>query len=235
MTLRELRAYTGSTQVETATRTRMSQPELSRLERRDDFLLSTLRHYVAALGGKLDVVVTLGSSAIHLTDGEAKAPPPDAAAIAAAIDGLAELASWLPPLVTGLPPRARRDGCGGFALVEHVWHLRDVDVLGYAVRLRRALAHDRPRLPNLDGDALAKQRGYLSKPLAPALAVLLASRAKSVAKLRALRPAQLRRRLVVDGAGELSIGELVVRWRTHDLGHKVEIERLAAALRAGPA
>jgi hypothetical protein len=40
--------------------------ELSKIERRDDHLLSTLRRYVAALGGELEVVAVFGNERIAL-------------------------------------------------------------------------------------------------------------------------------------------------------------------------
>ena len=53
MDLAEMRAVKGVTQVELAVRMETRQPNVSKLERRDDVLLSTLRDYVSALGGKL--------------------------------------------------------------------------------------------------------------------------------------------------------------------------------------
>ncbi|HET9553939.1 MAG TPA: XRE family transcriptional regulator [Anaeromyxobacteraceae bacterium] len=46
MNLRELRQAAGETQEQPAKEARMKQSELSRAERRDDHLLSTLRRYV---------------------------------------------------------------------------------------------------------------------------------------------------------------------------------------------
>jgi hypothetical protein len=66
MNLRELRELTGLTQEDVAQATRMRQPELSRVERRDDHLLSTLRLYVEALGGELEVVARIDGKAIKL-------------------------------------------------------------------------------------------------------------------------------------------------------------------------
>ena len=55
MHLRELRERRGKTQAELADLIEMSQGEVSRAERRDDHLVSTLRSIVEALGGKLAV------------------------------------------------------------------------------------------------------------------------------------------------------------------------------------
>ena len=51
--LAALRRQKGLTQVELAERLGMSQSDLSKLERRADVRLSTLRAYIAALGGEL--------------------------------------------------------------------------------------------------------------------------------------------------------------------------------------
>jgi len=54
--LAELRRTVGLTQVELAARLDMSQSDLSKLERRRDVRLSTLRAHAAALGGRLRVI-----------------------------------------------------------------------------------------------------------------------------------------------------------------------------------
>jgi predicted transcriptional regulator len=66
MTLRALRETSGKTQDEMAELTAMSQSQLSRFERRDDYLLSTLRRYVEALGGEIEIVAVLGGKRIKL-------------------------------------------------------------------------------------------------------------------------------------------------------------------------
>jgi len=53
--LGDLRANAGLTQVELAGRLGIRQASLSELERRDDVYLSTLRSYIEALGGELEV------------------------------------------------------------------------------------------------------------------------------------------------------------------------------------
>ena len=66
MDLRELREAAGITQNEMAERLKKAQPEISRLERRDDFHLSTLQQYVSALGGELEVVANFGKRRVRL-------------------------------------------------------------------------------------------------------------------------------------------------------------------------
>lgn len=57
-TLAEARARAGLTQSEVAERMGVSQSDVSKLERRDDLLLSTLRRYVEAVGGRLELRLT---------------------------------------------------------------------------------------------------------------------------------------------------------------------------------
>src|SRR3989442_14319006 len=55
-TLKDLRQAVERTQVELATSLGVGQDTISRIERRSDMLLSTLRRYVEAMGGKLELV-----------------------------------------------------------------------------------------------------------------------------------------------------------------------------------
>ena len=55
-TLKDLRQAMQKTQVELAEVLHIGQEGVSRLEKRSDMLLSTLRSYVEAMGGKLELV-----------------------------------------------------------------------------------------------------------------------------------------------------------------------------------
>jgi len=66
--LRELRQTLDLTQADAARAAEMSQPELSRLESRGDHRVSTLRRYVEALGGKLEVSAVFGGKRVKLTE-----------------------------------------------------------------------------------------------------------------------------------------------------------------------
>ena len=66
MNLRELREITGKTQQELAVAASMGQSDLSRAERREDHLLSTIRRYVEGLGGELEIVARFGDRAVKL-------------------------------------------------------------------------------------------------------------------------------------------------------------------------
>lgn len=55
-TLKDLRQAAQQTQEQLAATLGVGQDTISRLERRSDMLLSTLRHYVEGMGGTLELV-----------------------------------------------------------------------------------------------------------------------------------------------------------------------------------
>ncbi len=61
--LSELRRVAGKAQVEIASILKVKQPSVSKIEKQADMYLSTLRSYVEAVGGELDLVVRLPSHA----------------------------------------------------------------------------------------------------------------------------------------------------------------------------
>jgi DNA-binding transcriptional regulator YiaG len=68
MKLRALRESIGRTQGDVARRVSMTQPQLSRVEGRRDHLTSTLRKYVQALGGRIEVAAVVKGERIILLD-----------------------------------------------------------------------------------------------------------------------------------------------------------------------
>lgn len=68
LTLQELRRGLSMTQVDVARTAEMTQSELSRLESRGDHRISTLRRYVEALGGELEVSAVFGGRRVKLTE-----------------------------------------------------------------------------------------------------------------------------------------------------------------------
>ena len=75
LTLRAVREAVGRTQVDIREASRIDQSDISRLEGRptlDESQVSTIRRYVAALGGRLDLVAVFGNKEIILTGVPAK-------------------------------------------------------------------------------------------------------------------------------------------------------------------
>jgi hypothetical protein len=80
LTLRGIREAAGKTQIEVKDISKMDQGDISRLETRGDFddcQVATLQRYVAALGGRLDLVAVFGAKRITLA-GVAKVNDPPA-------------------------------------------------------------------------------------------------------------------------------------------------------------
>jgi hypothetical protein len=48
----------------------MSQPEVSKLEKRTDCLISTVRRYVEAMGGQLEIVARFPDGAVRINQFE---------------------------------------------------------------------------------------------------------------------------------------------------------------------
>jgi hypothetical protein len=55
--LRQLRQIAGKVQLEIAVSLNIKQPSVSKIEKQTDMYLSTLRRYVEAIGGELELVV----------------------------------------------------------------------------------------------------------------------------------------------------------------------------------
>ena len=69
LSLKAIRQELALTQTEVGRSADMTQSELSRLESRTDHLTSTLRRYVEALGGKLEITAVFGDRRMKLKGG----------------------------------------------------------------------------------------------------------------------------------------------------------------------
>jgi transcriptional regulator with XRE-family HTH domain len=67
--LQELRKRRNVSQVALASRLAVRQPTVSKIERREDVSLSTLRRYVLALGGVLQVTARFPDGAVEIGGG----------------------------------------------------------------------------------------------------------------------------------------------------------------------
>ncbi|MGO4380642.1 helix-turn-helix domain-containing protein [Pseudoduganella sp. RAF53_2] len=72
MKLQELRKSRSVTQVEVAKAMSVEQAAVSKLERREDMYISTLRDYVRALGGELKLVASFPDADIQVRSFEEK-------------------------------------------------------------------------------------------------------------------------------------------------------------------
>jgi predicted transcriptional regulator len=70
-TLRQLREARERSQEEVAKKLHIKQAAVSKLERRTDMYLSTLRNYIEAMGGELEIVARFPNQAVRITQFEA--------------------------------------------------------------------------------------------------------------------------------------------------------------------
>ncbi|MGH9882155.1 MAG: DinB family protein [Pyrinomonadaceae bacterium] len=119
-----------------------------------------------------------------------------------------------------------------FSALENICHLRDIEVEGYALRIRRILREDQPALPDLDGARLAFERDYNGQDVEDALRSFAEARARNVAVLTDLDAAQLERAGDLEGVGTVTLRELLVMLHDHDEGHIEEVRRLKNRLYA---
>jgi hypothetical protein len=143
------------------------------------------------------------------------------------IDVLAKTPDRVRALIDG-----RREECLSFksapevfSLKENVLHLRDIDVEGFEPRVIRILSEIDPRLPDVDGASLARERNYNAQPIAPALEALATSRARSIERLRAIAPSDFERTAELEGVGRITLRVLLERWVQHDVEHLAEMSR----------
>jgi hypothetical protein len=106
-----------------------------------------------------------------------------------------------------------------FAPVEHLWHLADLEVEAYGVRLRRLRDESHPQLPDFAGDAEAQARHYLAKDPFEALRRFREARAANLAAFDALTESQWDHSGEQEGVGRVTLMELPARMAAHDLDH----------------
>jgi transcriptional regulator with XRE-family HTH domain len=131
-------------------------------------------------------------------------------------------------IVVRIGEHARRSkpASSGFSLLEHVCHLRDLDSDGYRVRLERMLAEQCPALPDIDGDALARERNYQTQDLATALTAFTATRLEIVARLAKLSLEERQRTGLMAGTKEITIEGLAEAMMAHDSEHLDQLDQL---------
>ena len=130
-----------------------------------------------------------------------------------------EYLDWRPPSWDGIPSER-------FTAIGQLCHVRDIEIDGYHVRIRRMLDEDAPVLASIDSEALAGPRRYSEADPREVLAAIRAARAKTVAMVTDLGEADLRREGSFEGYGKLTLKALVHYLCSHDQQHLSGIEWL---------
>ena len=146
------------------------------------------------------------------------------------LEKLSGMPALLAQVVSRVPAELARVRSGPFALVEHAWHLAELEREGFAERVRRLLEEDDPFLPDFDGEKIARERRYLTLDLQAALDTFASARAETLHQLRAVRDDQWPRSGRQEGVGVVSLAEMPRRMLDHDRAHCNEIADLLADL-----
>jgi hypothetical protein len=101
------------------------------------------------------------------------------------------LKNWRPESWSGIPSER-------LTAIEQLCHIRDVEVEGYHLRIKRTLSEHNPVLPDIDGEAWARDRPYATENAAAVLAQIKAAREVTINALRDLSEQQLNRVAVFD-------------------------------------
>jgi hypothetical protein len=105
-----------------------------------------------------------------------------------------------------------------FSPLEDVWHLRDIEMEGYLVRIQRTLTEQSPVLVDLNGGQMAIARRYNERELAPAVEGFASARAESIRLLKGVPPDAWTRAAQFANL-TISLRELIEMMLEHDRGH----------------
>ena len=130
-----------------------------------------------------------------------------------------EFVRWAPPSWDGVPSEP-------LTALEQLCHVRDIEIDGYHVRIRRTLAESTPTLASIDTDALVRDRAYARDEPARVLAAFRAARAQTLEMIAGLSDAQLARTAVFEGYGPLTLRSLVHYLCSHDQQHLAGLQWL---------
>jgi len=145
---------------------------------------------------------------------------------------LASFPAVVRELTESAPPEllTKRSATGMFSLVENAWHLADLEVEGYGVRLRRLLKETSPTLPDFRGDVVAEERDYRSLPLQAALDRFEKARAENMALIQSASAEDRQRSGEQEGVGTVTFERVIAMMAEHDTGHHEELVALRREL-----
>ena len=133
--------------------------------------------------------------------------------------------NWRPPSWEGIPSEH-------LTPIEQLCHVRDIELEGYQVRIRRTLAESNPHLPSLDTDELARSRSYAAADAREVLAEFRGARAKTLDLLAGVGAEQLHRPAFFEGYGAVTLKSLVHYLCSHDLQHLAGMQWLLGQIEA---
>jgi hypothetical protein len=147
-------------------------------------------------------------------------------------DDLAQTPDLLEEYASGLSPQRLTEKPDGaeFSFTGQACHLRDLEIEGYGVRVRRILAEENPDLPDFDGAKVAAERNYDAQDFREALESFRAARVENLRVVETLTPDQLARTGVYDGSRKVTLLDVLGMMREHDTDHIAQWRTLREAL-----
>jgi hypothetical protein len=144
------------------------------------------------------------------------------------IDSLEAMPEFLRRLTKGLSSAelTRKSSEKEFSVLEHVWHLRDIETEGYSVRIKRLLSENRPVLQDIDGGKLAAERGYNQLDFAEGLEVFTRARRDNIRSIKGLTLEQLNCSGIFEDAAPVTLERVLQMMREHDEAHRKELQDL---------
>ncbi len=116
---------------------------------------------------------------------------------------------------------------GKWSILEILCHMRDMEREAYIERYTRILSEDEPRLPDINGEALAILRAYRSQKAPEVLREWVALRRQTLQLLRKTGKAQWARAGIHETAGRLTMEDLIRRHAVgNDEAHLGQIEAI---------
>jgi len=159
-------------------------------------------------------------------------PNCDVARFAALLDFLDESPGKLAALIEGLSSAELRlkSSEDAFSALENLCHLRDLELQGYTLRIRRMLDESDSAMADFDGARVAAESNYNGQSPDPALEAFQVARRENVRILRSLTEQQLRRVGTLAGVGRITLRRLAEMMREHDEGHIEDLRVLRQRL-----
>jgi len=126
---------------------------------------------------------------------------------------------WRPPSWEGIPSEP-------FTALQQLCHVRDIEIDGYHVRLRRMLDEQAPTLDSIDSFALVEPRRYAEADPTAVLGQIRDARSHTLALIAGLGEPELGRAGFFEGYGKLTVKALIHYLCSHDLQHLAGIQWL---------
>ena len=148
---------------------------------------------------------------------------------------LAHTPAQLAELIDGLPKDSVRvrPAPDEFSVVENICHLRDIEVEGYAIRIRRLITENHPALSDIDGTRLAIEREYNNQDLQEALMTFTRARQENISSLSDASDSEFEREADLEGVGKITLERLLEMMCEHDEGHVDELTTMRRRLKNG--